>query len=153
MKRITLILSIVLCLAAGLAARQNDRESGNQDTSKEAAADASSSESEQETEKVLVHQTPFGTVRTTEAQAKPPEVEVPLAQFEIEEKGNSVTFKRKTPFGISQWTKSRNELTKEDRDLLARYRESKAADRAPRAAEKTSGSGKTTVPAAGKQQP
>jgi hypothetical protein len=52
--------------------------------------------------------------------------EPPVWLFEIEEKGNNVTFRKKTPFGVTSYSKPKNELTEEERGLVERYRAAKA---------------------------
>ena len=75
--------------------------------------------------------TPFGTsVRAADPE---PPVTHTLADdpmVRVEEKGDTFTFRRKTPFGDQVWKKKRAELNPEEQSLIAAR---KAAPRAPAA--------------------
>ena len=62
-------------------------------------------------------QTPFGpTVRQAGTEApRPPD----FSMVRVEEKGDTITFRRRTPFGDSVWTRQRGELTPLEREILA----------------------------------
>jgi hypothetical protein len=71
-----------------------------------------------ETKKETV-QTPFGpAVRQTKPPAAARTPDASLVKAEV--KGDTVTFRRKTPFGDSVWTRQRSELTPWEREILAR---------------------------------
>jgi hypothetical protein len=75
--------------------------------------------------------TPFGT--TVRAADPEPEVKRTLADdplVRVEEKGDTFTFRRQTPFGDQVWKKKRAELTPEEQSLIAAR---KAAPSAPAA--------------------
>jgi len=121
-------LTVLLCMPVVLAAQEKTAEAKQQESSvtkdpMKNSADGAAKQSEE----VHVKETPFGTVKTP-VSSKPPEPKAPpsLGLFEIEEKGTAVTFKKKTPFGVTSWTKQQTELTDEERQLLAEYRASKA---------------------------
>jgi hypothetical protein len=121
-------LTVLLCMPVVLAAQENTAKAKQQESSitndpKKDAADGAAKKSEE----VHVKETPFGTVKTPTS-SKPPEPKAPLSLglFEIEEKGAAVTFKKKTPFGVTSWTKQQTELTDEERQLLSEYKASKA---------------------------
>ncbi len=66
--------------------------------------------------------TPFGpavpqeAAKSTEAPAK----KAPDASLvKAEEKGDTITFRRKTPFGESVWTRKRQELSAQEKEILA----------------------------------
>ena len=62
-------------------------------------------------------QTPFGpTVRQTGAA---PRRAPDLSLIQVEEKGDTFTFRRKTPFGDSVWNRQRSELTAFEREIVA----------------------------------
>jgi len=121
------VLTALLCMPVFLAAQENTAEAKQQESAgakepKKDSADGAAKESEE----VEVMKTPFGTI-TRPISRKPPEPKGPpsVRLFEIEEKGTAVTFKKKTPFGVTSWTKQQADLTDEERQLLAEYRASK----------------------------
>lgn len=126
---IAAVLTALLCMPVVLAAQENTAEAKQQQSAgakdpKKNSADGAAKESEE----VHVKKTPFGTVRTP-VSTKPPEPKGPpsLWLYEIEERGDTVTFKKKTPFGVTSWTKQHADLTGEERQLLAEYKASKAS--------------------------
>jgi hypothetical protein len=122
------ILTVLLCMPAVLAAQKNTGEAKQQESSaaKDPKKDSADSAAK-EPEEVEAVKTPFGTMtRPVSREAPEPKGPPPLWLFEIEEKGDAVTFKKKTPFGVTSWTKQQTELTGEERQLLADYKASKA---------------------------
>lgn len=64
-------------------------------------------------------QTPFGpTVRQSGAEAAPPRL-ADFSMIKVEEKGDTLTFRRQTPFGDSVWKRRRGELTPFEREIVA----------------------------------
>jgi hypothetical protein len=64
-------------------------------------------------------QTPFGpAVRQTKPQPAKRAPDTSLVKAEV--KGDAVTFRRKTPFGDSVWTRKKSELTPFEREVLAK---------------------------------
>jgi len=61
-------------------------------------------------------QTPFGsTIRSEPAPPRPPD----LSLVKVEEQGDTLTFRRQTPFGDSVWKRRRAELTPLEREIVA----------------------------------
>jgi hypothetical protein len=61
-------------------------------------------------------QTPFGsTVRSEPAPRRPPD----FSTIKVEEKSDTFTFRRPTPFGDSVWKRQRGELTPLEREIVA----------------------------------
>lgn len=96
----------------------------------------SSSESDQQSSETKdssakkTKRTPFGRSKSTreeEPKSSPP-VTTPFMQ--VEEKGDSVVFRRRTPFGVQAWTKKRSELTAEEQKML-RDHQAKQAEAEP----------------------
>jgi len=50
--------------------------------------------------------------------------------MQVEEKGDTIVFKRRTPFGVQAWTKKRSELTTEEQEML-RDHQAKQAEAKP----------------------
>jgi hypothetical protein len=71
-----------------------------------------------ETKKETV-QTPFGPA-VPQTRAKPAARTPDLSLVKAEENGDIITFRRKTPFGDSVWTRKRSELTPLEREILAK---------------------------------
>jgi len=69
--------------------------------------------------KKTVVQTPFGPTMRAAQPASTPRRAPDLSLISVEEKGDTITFRRKTPFGQSVWTRQRSELTPFDREILA----------------------------------
>lgn len=68
--------------------------------------------------------TPFGKVKKRDA--KPRAGRSRAAAFvEITEKGDEVTFRRKTPFGMQSWTRSRSELSDDEQRLMREHKEAR----------------------------
>ena len=64
-------------------------------------------------------QTPFGpTVRQAGSEPAPPRPP-DFSMFKVEEKGDTLTFRRQTPFGDSVWKRRRSELTAFEREIVA----------------------------------
>jgi len=65
-------------------------------------------------------QTPFGpAVRQQKTETAPAKRGPDLSLLRAEEKGDTITFRRKTPFGDSVWTRKRSELSPIEKDILA----------------------------------
>ena len=63
--------------------------------------------------------TPFGpTVRQSGSEPVPPRPP-DFSMIKVEEKGDTFTFRRQTPFGDSVWKRKRAELTPLERDIVA----------------------------------
>jgi hypothetical protein len=132
MKSSAIILSLFLCTGAfaGTEAKPASKQAPEvvkaenpkaSAAKKDAKADAA--ETSEKTYRSLV--APASSKESVEP-AEPSKAELPVWLFEIEEKGNNVTFKKKTPFGVTSYSKPKNELTEEERDLVARYHAAKA---------------------------
>src|SRR5262249_47783083 len=82
--------------------------------------------------KTKVVQTPFGpSVRAEDGRGtarRGPRVD-PL--LKIEENGDTVTFKRRTPFGEQVWSKKRSELTDLEKEMIEAQRTAPPADDKP----------------------
>lgn len=73
--------------------------------------------------------TPFGTtVRAADPEPQATHTLADDALVRVEEKGDTFTFRRKTPFGDQVWKKKRAELTADEQSLIAAR---KAAASAP----------------------
>jgi len=68
--------------------------------------------------KKLVSKTPFG-VSVKEIVNEPEPARPAARPPKIEEKGDTVTFRRQTPFGESVWHRKRSELTAQEKEWLA----------------------------------
>ncbi len=138
MKSLAIVLSLFLCAPAVFAAPEETRAAAGQTpgeapktSGKPSAHPATPNDAEPDaasnSEKTVSYRTPFGTVTRKESAeaAERPKAELPAWLLEIEEKGSSVTFKKKTPFGVTSYSKPKNDLTDEERDLLATYQAAK----------------------------
>jgi hypothetical protein len=128
--------TVLLCMPVLLAAQEKSENAAEAKQQESSAAKDSKKDSAgaaaKGSEEMEVRVTPFGTM-TKPVSRKPPETKSlpPLWLFEIEEKGDAVTFKKKTPFGVTSWTKQQTELSDEERQLLAEYKASKASGGTP----------------------
>ena len=92
--------------------------------------------------KKKVERTPFGnTVRAADPEPEPARTLADDPLLRVEEKGDTVTFRRQTPFGDQVWKKKRAELTPEEQSLV------EARKRAPGGAVKGAAAAKTAPPA------
>lgn len=62
--------------------------------------------------------TPFGRSKSAGKEKPKPSPPATTPFMQVEEKGDSIVFKRRTPFGIQAWTKKRSELTDEEQEML-----------------------------------
>jgi hypothetical protein len=122
------VLTVLLCMPVVLAAQDSDAEAKQQESSVAKDSKKASADGAPKSEEMEVVKTPFGTVTRPVSREDPePKGPPPLWLFEIEEKGTAVTFKKKTPFGVTSWTKQQADLTGEERQLIAAYKASKAS--------------------------
>jgi len=70
--------------------------------------------------------TPFGLVKFAEEDAMPDEDD-PLDDIAAVDKGETVEFQRRTPFGISTWTRKKTELDANEKLALEKARRSSTA--------------------------
>ena len=112
MKHITTVVLLGCVLGtAALAADAAERQAAGSE-SKSSEATETADEKAEETVR-----TPFGYVkkRKVEKPAQPPKPSKPLVDVKVV--GDKVTFQRKTPFGMQSWTRSRTELSDDERKL------------------------------------
>ena len=97
--------------AAALAADTAESQAAESESKSSEAAEAADGKAEETV------RTPFGYVkkRKVEKPAEPPKPSKPLVDVRVV--GDKVTFQRKTPFGMQSWTRSRNELSDDERKL------------------------------------
>lgn len=72
--------------------------------------------------------TPFGE---TKSAAKSGDEVAPAATspfIEVEEKGDTIVFQRRTPFGLQNWSKKRSELTPQEAEMLRAHQAGQSAD-------------------------
>ena len=87
--------------------------------------------------KTKVVQTPFGpSWRAADADAKGPKRRVVKDDptLKIEESGDTVTFKRQTPFGEQVWRRKRSELSDIEKEMIAARNQALAPSKAAPAA-------------------
>lgn len=72
----------------------------------------------------IYRRTPFGLVRLEEEAAEEREAAAPNYIRVREASGSRVVFERRTPFGLSTWAKSPQELDEDERRALEAWRES-----------------------------
>lgn len=87
-----------------------------------AKSDDKVSESPERAEgKAATRNTPFGRVRQDANPQPAPKPEKPseTGLVSAEAKGDTVTFRRKTPFGNQVWTRKRSELSEDEKEILA----------------------------------
>jgi hypothetical protein len=57
------------------------------------------------------------------ADSSSPKPAEPFANVKVTESGDTVTFERPSPFGVSKWTKKKSELTEQENGAMLRARE------------------------------
>lgn len=121
-------VAVLVAIGLTLAGQAKNKQEGSSSAPEKTAV------KEQKAGRKLA-QTPFGTSDYGDAEPpdEEPETLATSPHVEVEEKGDTIIFKRKTPFGNQVWKKKRAELTAEERQLLNRRR--KAAAKAKPAAE------------------
>jgi hypothetical protein len=121
--------------ATGQPGTEGRRQAGASDAAKAPAESQSAastgqkqagSASSKDGKTYVQHQTPFGTAKY---EAKPEEKAVEEAPSDVRayDQGDTVRFEKKTPFGVSRWTRKKSELDASERAILAREQAGKAA--------------------------
>lgn len=161
---LTLAVSMALASSPGFS-NQKDAEASERKSASKQAAKKSEDEAEakpakdaaepaagKEKRKEKAVRTPFGsgTVSVPETPPQRQRPKLPLHLVKIEEKGDTVTFNQRTPFGQKVWSKKFADLSDEERELLDRYRAAEAQKAAGSQAEGGDGRQKNPQPA-GKQ--
>lgn len=72
----------------------------------------------------IYRRTPFGLVRLEEGAAEERESAAPNLIRVREASGTRIVFERRTPFGLSTWTKSPEQLDEDERQALEAWRQS-----------------------------
>lgn len=133
MKHFLLVLLTLALAAAGAAAQEAKKDGAAKKAASPAAAVPPGAEKigegrwrarDAQGRTWIYRRTPFGIVRFEEEASA--EKESPAPNFiRVREAGDSrVVFERRTPFGLSTWTKSPQELDEDERRALEAWRES-----------------------------
>lgn len=106
----------LLCTSASFAV-QDEKATSDSDQQSSEAKDSSAEKTKR---------TPFGRSKATSE--KKPKSSAPATTpfMQVEEKGDSITFKRRSPFGVQAWTKKRSELTDEEQEMLQAHQAKQA---------------------------
>ena len=129
MKSSAIILSLFLCTAAFAGTEAKPASKQAPEGVKAETPEASAAKKDAKTDAAETSEKTYRSLVAPAANkesVEPSKAELPVWLFEIEEKGNNVTFKKKTPFGVTSYSKPKNELTEEERDLVERYHAAKA---------------------------
>jgi len=109
------VLVGLLCTSASFAVQ---RDGATSDTARSSSdSDEQSSETHDSTAKKTTR-TPFGRSKSTSEKKPKPSPPATTPFMQVEEEGDSIVFKRRTPFGVQAWTKKRSELTAEEKEML-----------------------------------
>lgn len=109
------VLVVLFCTSASFAVQ---REGATSDAARSSSDSEQQSSEAKDSSAKNAKRTPFGRSKST-SEKKPkasPPATTPFMQ--VEEKGDSIVFKRKTPFGVQAWTKKRSELTADEQGML-----------------------------------
>ena len=121
------VLVGLFCTSASFAVQ---RDGAASDTARSSSgSDQQSSETKDSSAK-KTKRTPFGRSKSTSEEEPKPSPPVTTPFMQVEEKGDSVVFRRRTPFGVQSWTKKRSELTAQEQDML-RDHQAKQAEAEP----------------------
>jgi hypothetical protein len=77
----------------------------------------------------LYRKTPFGWSKREETAETAAAPRGPEAEIRVLADGDVVKFEKPSPFGVSRWERKADELTADEKNALARYREQRAAHR------------------------
>jgi len=128
----SVILTALLCTASLFAAQAGETRDKTAKTAKTAKPVAEkSSKDADDASSLETKRTPFG--RSKSSSEKKPEVSAPVTTpfMEVEEKGDDIVFKRRTPFGPQSWTKKRSDLTSEEQEMLRAHQSKRAEEKQP----------------------
>jgi hypothetical protein len=130
---------------------EKDRKAEKQEATAPAAKTAKTAKSPRaaKTASQKTKQTPFGPVEATSEQPQPAANLSSDPFVSVEEQGEMVIFRRKTPFGSQVWKKKKSALTDDERALLARGRPEAPK---PPSAEGDAPANENTKPEAGGKQ-
>jgi hypothetical protein len=79
---------------------------------------ASSKDKAKQQPKAETRRTPFGEAKSATKTDDAPPVASTSPFIEVEEKGDTVIFQRRTPFGPQEWRKKRSDLTPQEEEML-----------------------------------
>ena len=123
-RAVSLFLLVSMAAFAASATAPKDPKSREQRaaTAAKASADDRSGEKRSTTRK-----TPFGAVKTTNSTARPagPSAAAVSHLVKVEERGDTIVFRQRTPFGETVWKRARTELSAQERELLETHRAGK----------------------------
>lgn len=121
------LTAIILLIGCALAAEEPPQASKN--TPKTAAQEAAPSDAAAKGATKVV-ETPFGpSLRAATPEKSKEDAEkrrreaVASPLLKIEESGDTVTFRRRTPFGDQVWKKKRSELTDLEKEMIAAHKD------------------------------
>ena len=109
-----MLLAGLLCTASVVG---EQREGSSNTARSSSESDKPSSEAKQPSSQ-KTKRTPFGRSKSNSEQKPKPDPPATTPFMQVEEKGDSIVFKRRTPFGIQAWTKKRSEMTPEEQEML-----------------------------------
>ncbi|MDA1312031.1 MAG: hypothetical protein O2968_01735 [Acidobacteria bacterium] len=92
---------------------------------------AASKDKAKQVPKKETQRTPFGETKRVPTTADTAPAAATSPYIEVEEKGDTIVFQRRSPFGLQTWRKKRSELTPEDEEMLRAHQAKQSADSAP----------------------
>lgn len=92
---------------------------------------AASKDKAKQAPKKETQRTPFGETKRVPTTADTAPAAATSPYIEVEEKGDTIVFQRRSPFGLQTWRKKRSELTPEDEEMLRAHQAKQAAGSAP----------------------
>jgi len=138
---LALVLSVAYCVAVSVGTGSLHAEQRGPSRSKPPAAsvdkEKASTEKAKETHGDGDRRTPFGRTKSPEKRTETASSPSSSPFVEVEEKGDKIVFKRRTPFGGQTWKKKRSELTPQEQEMLkvhqAKVSDKKTAETPPSA--------------------
>ena len=89
--------------------------------------------------------TPFGWKKAAEKAEETPPPPASSSFVEVEEQGDTIVFKRRTPFGRQSWRKKRSDLTPQEQEMLKVHRAKQSEDKAAAETEPAVSAGPTAT--------
>ena len=118
-----LFMSIAAFAASATAPKDPKPHEPRAATAAKASADDGSGEKRPTTRK-----TPFGEAKTTNSNSRPagPSAAAVSHLVKVEERGDTIVFRQRTPFGEKVWKRARTELSAQERELLETHQAGKS---------------------------
>ena len=125
----TCFVAVLICVAGCAARAQAPKDPKAHAVSDTSAKEQKDPDGAPQTGRVESdrRKTPFGVVKTTGAKPapRPPSATAVSHLVQVEEQGEEIVFRQRTPFGQRVWKRNRSELSSQEQELLEAHQAAK----------------------------